>query len=301
VFATASIAAIAICRNVLGFTFAFGDQNPIDFVEVTNCAALGVIFAITACIRITERHSAERNNPDAQNSLLGALLSSFAAFAICLVAVASAATISVTLATAFGIAILMAVVAIRYLRFGPWGISAIAVTYLVALIAVIASQPNLGNEDATLAFASEAHAGLGAVTQRVLRDNPWTGIGAGTFGAIVPVYRDAGDTSAYTTATTAGATTVIELGRFMFWAIVLTTLVAIIALLRGALRRGRDSYYAACGAGCFVTLLIFAFCNAGIYGTAISIIAVTTLGLAFGQSRSRAAPQPSPRPTGQAS
>jgi hypothetical protein len=295
-FATASIAAIAICRNVLGFTFAFGDQKPIDAIEATNCAALGAIFAITAAIRTTERHSAERNNSDAQNSLLGALLPSFAAFAICLVAVASTATISVTLATAFGIAILMAVVAIRYLRFGPWGISAIAVTYLVALIAVVAGQPNLRNEDATLAFASEAHAGLGPITQRILGDNPWTGIGAGTFAAIVPVYRDAGDTSAYTTGTTAAATTVIELGRFMFWAIVVTTLVAIIALLRGALRRGRDSFYAACGAGCLVTLLMIAFCNAGIYGTAISVIAVATLGLAFGQSRSRAAPRPSPRP-----
>ena len=300
-FATTPIAAIAICHNVFGFTFAFGDQNPIDAIEATNCAALGAIFAITAGVRATERHSAERTNSDAQNSLFGGLLPSFAAFAICLVALASAATTSVTLATAFGIAILMAVVAIRYLRFGPWGISAISVTYLVALIAVVASQPNLRNEDATLAFASESRAGLGPITQRILSDNPWTGIGAGTFAAIVPVYRDAGDTSAYTTATTAAATTVIELGRFMFLAIVVTTLVAIIALLRGALRRGRDSYYAAGGAGCLVTLLMIAFCNAGIYGTAISIIAVAALGLAFGQSRSRAALQSSPRPIGQAS
>jgi hypothetical protein len=60
------------------------------------------------------------------------------------------------------------------------------------------------------------------------------------------------------------------------------------------LRRGRDWFYAACGASCLITLLALAFSNAGLFGTAISIIAPAAFGLAFAQSKSRTAPQPIP-------
>jgi hypothetical protein len=300
-FTTTLIAITVISRNVFGLSFVFDGAVSTGRIEATNCAALGIIFAIADAIRNIELYPGERNRPNGPKAPLWSLLPSLTAFILCLLAIATTATSSAIVAAAFGTATLMAVVVIRHLNVGPWGITAIAATFVVALIGVIASQPLIRTVDATLAFAGETSGALASVTQRILSDNPWTGIGAGTFAAIAPVYRDATDSSTYTTGPTAAATTVIELGRFMFWAIVCATLVAILALLRGALRRGRDSFYAACGAGCLVALLVIAFCNAGIYGTAISIIVAAAVGLAFGQSRSRVVPPPRPRTAAQPS
>jgi len=54
-------------------------------------------------------------------------------------------------------------------------------------------------------------------------------------------------------------------------------------MLRGALRRGRDSFYPALGAGCLVALLIRGFADASIFAQAVSIIAAAPVGLALAQ------------------
>jgi hypothetical protein len=59
-------------------------------------------------------------------------------------------------------------------------------------------------------------------------------------------------------------------------------------LLRGALQRGRDSFYPAAGAASLVTLLLLAFGEAAVLATGVAVIAASVLGLAAAQSRSRA-------------
>ena len=61
-------------------------------------------------------------------------------------------------------------------------------------------------------------------------------------------------------------------------------MLAAAVMLRGALRRGRDSFYPALGAGCLVALLIRGFADASIFAQAVSIIAAATVGLALAQS-----------------
>jgi hypothetical protein len=73
----------------------------------------------------------------------------------------------------------------------------------------------------------------------------------------------------------------------MLWAIVIAAICGVVALMRAALHRGRDSFYSAAGASCLVTLLILSFADAGLFGTTLAIIAVSVLGLALAQSRSR--------------
>ena len=67
------------------------------------------------------------------------------------------------------------------------------------------------------------------------------GTGAGTFAAIVPIYRDVYD-PVTSTAPTAAPTLSIELGRPMLWLIVIAIVGAIVILLRASLQRGRDSF-----------------------------------------------------------
>ena len=73
----------------------------------------------------------------------------------------------------------------------------------------------------------------------------------------------------------------------MFWLIVVVTVAFIFGLFRASLRRGRDSFYPAMGGSCLVMLLLLAFNNAGLLGTATSLIAAVALGLALAQSKSR--------------
>ena len=102
----------------------------------------------------------------------------------------------------------------------------------------------------------------------------------------MPIYRDIDDPET-STAPTAAAALSIELGRPMFWMIVVVIVGAGVILLRASLQRGRDSFYPAAGAGCLITLLLLAFMNAGILGTATAVIAAAVLGLALVQRKSR--------------
>ena len=90
-----------------------------------------------------------------------------------------------------------------------------------------------------------------------------------------------------TTASTAAAKIAIELGRPMLWILSGATLLVIVALVRGALRRGRDSFYPALGAGSVIALLIASFANAGVFTPAVSIVAAAIVGLGFAQSSGR--------------
>jgi len=64
-------------------------------------------------------------------------------------------------------------------------------------------------------------------------------------------------------------------------------LLATVVLLRGALKRGRDSFYPALGAGCLMALLLRGFADANIFAQAVSISAAATIGLALAQTSGR--------------
>ena len=102
----------------------------------------------------------------------------------------------------------------------------------------------------------------------------------------MPIYRDINE-PATSIAPTAAAALSIELGRPMFWLIVVGIAGAAASLLRAALQRGRDSFYPTAGAGCLIALLLLAFVNAGILGTATAVIAAAIFGLALAQTKSR--------------
>src|SRR5207244_8158845 len=116
----------------------------------------------------------------------------------------------------------------------------------------------------TIAFAGEPS--QRSATERMLADVPWAGTGAGTFASLLPVYQDADDVTKLPVAPTTAARIAIDLGRPMLWIITVGVLSAIIILLRGALQRGRDSFYPATAASSLVLLLLLSFCDNGVLG-----------------------------------
>ena len=162
------------------------------------------------------------------------------ALAICLLAVIVGATGATYFAVICGVATLVVAIMIWRFSIGPWGIAAIISIAMFVAIAAVALQPGTRTLDLTLAFATQAPAPLIAVTQRVLAETSWTGTGAGTFAAILPIYRNIDELATGYIAPTAAAAIAVEMGRPFFWAILMAAIALAVTLLRGALRRQRD-------------------------------------------------------------
>jgi hypothetical protein len=141
--------------------------------------------------------------------------------------------------------------------------------------------------DLTLAFATHAPAPLIAVTRRVLTETGWAGTGAGTFAAVLPIYRDIDALATGPIAPTAVAAIAVEMGRPFLWVILVAAIALAVTLLRGALRRGRDSSYSTAGASCVVAITLLAFGNAALFSTPILMIAAVVVGIGIAQSKSR--------------
>jgi hypothetical protein len=181
-----------------------------------------------------------------------------------------------------GVGVLITISAIRRLRLGPWGHAGTAGIAIVVAIGFFPSALATKDLDLTLALSNQTHI---AVTERMLSDVNWAGSGAGTFEALLPIYRDVDDTYSYELPT-AAAWTAIEMGRPFLWGGIILAATAAITLFRRALLRGRDYFYAGTGAACIVALLVSFFSNAGTFGLTESFLMSVIYGLALAQSRS---------------
>ncbi|MGH6853747.1 MAG: hypothetical protein ACREDJ_11255, partial [Methylocella sp.] len=125
------------------------------------------------------------------------------------------------------------------------------------------------------------------LTQRLLSDAPFFGDGAGSFGALLPIYQARNTGSRAAGAVTAAAKLSIEMGEATLWISVVAASLAVFVLLLGASRRGRDWFYAAAAGACLVTLINLAFVNVGLSGAAIASLSATIFGLGLVQSKGR--------------
>jgi hypothetical protein len=286
--ATTLIAAMVLAGDLGGYTFlSTYDGGPVADAA-TDSASLGAIIAAAAAFHTFKR--ADATSPGHG----GATLRFPVAFATCLIAVAIcslAVFVNATSPTYFavicGAATLAVVIAIRRFRVGPWGYSAIASVAVVVVIAVVALQPVGRTVDLTLAFAGQAPGSLIALTQRILAETNWAGTGAGSFSAILPIYQDIDELATGSVAPTAAAGIAVEMGRPFLWALVIAAIALVLTLIRGAVRRGRDSIYSMAGASCAVATTLLAFGNIGIFSTPVMVIAATAVGIAIAQRKSR--------------
>jgi len=260
-------------------------SDTVKHAQALDSAALGLILSTSLGIRAFERHETRRKGAGRTPAKLAlVLVACAAAFAICLAALLPNWDRTLIFGISYGLGTLISVAAIRWLRIGRWGKFGLVALAIFGAFGFIATTPAIQDVDLTLAWSSRA-SGSDAIAQRILSDVAWTGTGAGTFEFLVPIYR-AVDETGVATAPTGAASIAIELGRPMLLVVMSMTLLGIWMLIHGALRRGRDSFYPAAGAGCLVALLILAFGNTGVLGPATSVLAGAILGLALAQSRS---------------
>jgi hypothetical protein len=270
-----------------GIRLASGHQLAVVLSQraaAVDCAAIGAIVAVAAGVKALERNAAL---PYPQRSVT-ALVLTFAAFVLCVLALFFGAGIAALVATAYGVGAVIAVATVRRLRLGPWGLAAAALLAIGTIALLVATEPGLRIKGPALVFAVPSPPALISASQRALNDTPWLGTGAGTFAAFMPIYREINQ-PAMSAPPTAAAALAIELGWPMALLIATMSLAAIFGLLKASLQRGRDSFYPAAGAGSLISTLLLSFINAGVLGTAAVVIMAITLGVAFAQSKSRTA------------
>jgi hypothetical protein len=256
--------------------------------QAIDGVAVGVTIAAAAAVRTLERYETRYRGPGRTAAgLLRTFVVCMVALAICAVVVVAQGSVGVVVATACGVTALVLVVLSRRLGLGGWAIAAVVLLAAGIAASFVGRESGLRLRYLPLAFATEASTSQISMSQRILDDAPLMGTGAGTFSAIAPLYRDIDDLTMHFSPPTAAASVAVEFGQPVLWFIVVAIAASIVLLLRASLRRGRDYFYPAEGAGCLITLLLLFFMNSGTLGTVAVTIAAATLGLAVAQSGSR--------------
>jgi hypothetical protein len=283
--ATTVISVMFLCSKFfsLGFLYAFAD--PAKRSAALDAAAFGLILSITTGNRIYERQEMRRSEASRANFRRGFVLCAVA-FVVCLAALFLGRSRVVTFAALYGVAGVLAIALIRRLSLGRWGLIALAAAAIVGFIGIAATGPGIQESDLTIALASPSQ-GATALAQRIVSDAPLPGTGAGTYAALVPIYRTPDEDEHQTLVPTAAAAISVELGRPMLWYTFIGLVVGALLLLQGALQRGRDSFYPAAGTASLIASLLLLLGNSGLLDAASGSLAAATVGLAIGQSRSR--------------
>lgn len=287
---SALLAVLLIVHDLGGFVFLGEISSVGRRAGITAAATLGTVLTAATAICAVERYETRRSRGDfGFVPFVTIIASSLGAFAVCWIAVALFTSTAAIFAAATGIGTFVLIVGFRRLGFGPrlgYVLAVIAVAVPLSLIA----HDFLGSErDIALRFdRTEAPPSI-ATAQRIISDTGWLGSGGGTFTALLPIYQDTPNAPALSSAPTTAAAIAIELGRPALWIVVIAALAAIAWLIRGALKRGRDSFFPAAGASAGVVLLSEAFCDASLLASTTMIMAAALFGLALSQSVSRSA------------
>ena len=284
-FVTCAVTTFMSIETLLGRFDALAGIAPVREAQFMAAGALGAIVNTTAAIRIIERRF--RRGEDAVAVpfvLIGVCL---AACASCLGAIAIAGQTNTLIITGFGIAVVLLVGIGRLIALRRWSIGvAFAILTLMAAGMIAVRIEDITAGTAVLRFAAGAPADSISVTQRALSDATWAGSGAGTFGALVPIYREFGSIPAVEPASSI-AKGAIELGRAALIALLLLAAQIFCVLLQGALRRGRDWYFPAAAAACVVALVGEAFCDLSLTRSSNQIIVAVIIGLGLSQTKGR--------------
>jgi hypothetical protein len=289
--ATALIALLLLAAGLSDRTFLGGDNGGQGYQAALDCAGLGVILATATGLHALE-HTKARAKGEAGSAIWYWLVFSacLVACVICCCALIVGGMGQIYFAVASGVAILIMAILIRRFWLGPWGYSAIASVVVVIAIAAVTLRPADRHIDLMLSFAPQAATPQIALTQRVLLETNWTGTGAGTFAAILPIYKDIDELATGSNPPTAIAAIAVEMGRPFLLAMGLAIIWFVFALLHGAMQRRRDSFYSIAGASCIVAVMLMALDNAALLGAPVSVITAAVVGIAGAQSKSRSIP-----------
>lgn len=289
---TTLLALTLFVHNLGGFVFLGEISSSGARASMTAAVTLGTVLTSTTVIYAIERYETRRSRADFSRSLFVIMIvTSVGALLLTLIAVALFASRPALFAALSGVGTFMLIVGFRRIGLGA-GLGFLLACIAVAVpLSIIAGSFFIKTPDISLRFLTDAPKSQIDLTQRMISDTGWAGSGAGTYGALLPIYQDPSNSVVAAIAPTTAAGFLIELGRPALWIAIAAALAAIGWLTHGALQRGRDSFFTAAGASCTVILTLEAFFDASLSGSTAIVMAMSVLGLAVSQSVSRTARQ----------
>lgn len=229
-------------------------------------------------------HARAQPGGRSHTSQLGMLLAGTGGVLMCMAALIRSAAMFVLIATLFGLSVLSLVVLIRRLSLSRWTAVAVSATVLVACgsVIVLLFPTHHGPVSPLFRFARFDPANADA-TLRMLSDTGWAGAGVGNYGVLATVYRDATGVPDPTAVNTI-ASVLLEWGYAGALIAAVPVIQLFVMLLRGALSRGRDAFFAAGAAACLVTVCAEAYCDASFTGIAVQTLAAIIAGIGLSQT-----------------
>jgi hypothetical protein len=253
------------------------------FAAIAN---LGMLLSASLLVHVLDQYLLRRPGSKIGGAMIAELTGGIAVFLVCIVASLLDAPRFVFVAGLCGLVPVFLVAFLRHVSAHRWeNMIVVAVTIAVAAI-VVFNQFQKHSGDLTLRTATAALPAQTAAAQRMMSDAGPLGMGAGTYAALIPIYRGIDDPAAVFAAPTTAAAISIEMGRSGLVIAVLIGLVLAIVLFRRALGRGRDSLYAAAGSGCLIVLVLQMFADNSLRAPSVAVLCAAVLGLALGQSLS---------------
>ena len=284
-FALTAITTLTTIGLLVGKTGLIAGLASSGMNEILGAiSSLGIIFSLTAGVRAVERYESRPTDPTrpARNIQL-ALAIYGAGLLVCLAGLAASATLNVALTVAFGAVVFCSIQAIRRVGLESWALGIFIATMITAAAMIILWRYDSARMlSPFLQFASAASPESISVAQRILSDTGWLGTGAATYAPLLPIYQELG--SSVTNAPSTASAFAIELGWPMALFAIAVTIGVVIMLYRGALFRGRDSFYPAAAAACGVIMLGQAFCATSLLHSCVAVVADAVSGLGLAQS-----------------
>lgn len=280
----ATFTSLSILAHKFGALYFLADADNLQInAAAVAIAVSGISLAVACLINAFERKKSQQ--PGQFNWLEIPLC--FVALVVCGSAVIFDASGEVYFAALCGIFTVASALGIRRFSLGPWGIAAVVSIVLFIIIAIVVFEPSNRTLGLTIAYAVRTSPQIAAITQRIIAESSLFGTGAGTFAAITQIYQDIDGSMTADAAPTAAAVIAIEMGRPFLLASIAGTVVLVVVLFRGALRRQRDFFCPIAGAGCVATIALLSFGGTALFNTSVAITVSATIGMALAQSKSR--------------
>lgn len=279
-FALTSIATLTTLGLLIGKFVLNADLSNKDVLS--GISALGILLSLASGARTVELSKTDGEKPEARYAT-SALITCGAGLIVGVIGLYAGATLNVALVVIFAAMIFGSIQVLRRIGLALWTMSILLITIAIAAAMIIVwrydpSQPL----SPFLQFATAASPEAISVTQRLLSDTSWLGVGAGTLAAVMPIYQDFGGSISQPPSTMAAL--VIEVGLPMAFLVTAMAAWLVAILYRGALNRRRDSFYPAAAAAGALVLLGQAFCDPSLLNASVAVFGDALIGLGLAQS-----------------
>lgn len=250
-------------------------------------AALGALINGAIIVLVIERHLTQQNSGFwLPLPVLAKVSLSLCGIAIALAAMRVLAQGSLFAATGLGFSVIPLIIVVRRLRFRPWTAAIVIATLLAVAMAIAEQHFQSGSSSGLLAFVTSAAPDSLTISQRALSDSPWMGSGVGTFKFLSRIYQDFGGEIA-PVAASAAVSIAIEWGTPALLILAGIAVQLLFFTLRGAVRRGRDSFFSSAAAATLVVVFCEGFLDSSLLNPAVQIIVAAAIGLGISQSTGR--------------